>query len=365
MAKYQGTPDFRHDQAPSTGVLLVNLGTPDAPTPEAVRRFLAEFLWDPRVVEMARPLWWLILHGVILRLRPSRVAKAYQTVWTEDGSPLLSIAKKQAHAVREQLSGQAGCSLEVALAMRYGNPSIEQALDELRGKGMQRLLVLPLYPQYSATTTASIFDEVFRVLSGWRWVPELRLIQHYHDHPAYIDALAASVTEHWNRHGRPDRLLMSFHGIPRRYFNAGDPYFCECQKTGRLLAERLELQESEWQLTFQSRFGREEWLRPYTDHTLKDWGKRGVARVDVVCPGFSADCLETLEEIAEQNRELFLHAGGKEFRYISALNERLDHARALSRLLVEHMHGWEDGSEWSSEHLQLRQLRARSLGAEQ
>jgi len=365
MAKYQGTPAFRHDQAPGTGVLLANLGTPEAPTPGAVRRFLGEFLWDPRVVEMPRPLWWLILHGVILRLRPSRVAKAYETVWTEDGSPLLSIAKKQAQALRRQLPGQLGGRVEVALGMRYGNPSIEQAMSELRSKGMRRLLVLPLYPQYSATTTASIFDEVFRVLSGWRWVPELRLIQHYHDYPPYIDALAASVREHWDSHGRPDRLLMSFHGIPRRYFDAGDPYFCECQKTGRLLAERLELQDSDWQLTFQSRFGREEWLRPYTDHTLKALGKQGVARVAVICPGFSADCLETLEEIAEQNRELFLHAGGREFRYIPALNDRADHVQALSRLLSEHMQGWDDGSPWAPERLQLCQQRARSLGAEQ
>ncbi len=202
MAKYQGTPEFSHDQPPSTGVLLVNLGTPEAPTPDAVRRFLAEFLWDPRVVEMARPLWWLILHGVILRLRPSRVAKAYQTVWTEDGSPLLAISKRQVQAVGQALARQTDGRVEVVLGMRYGKPSIEAAMRELRSKGMRRLLVLPLYPQYSATTTASIFDEVFRVLKGWRWVPELRLIQHYHDHPPYIDALAASVREHWDKQGR-------------------------------------------------------------------------------------------------------------------------------------------------------------------
>ena len=364
MAKYQGTPEFSHAQPPSTGVLLVNLGTPEAPTPDAVRRFLAEFLWDPRVVEMPRPLWWLILHGVILRLRPSRVAKAYQTVWTEDGSPLLAISKQQLQAVREALAQQTDGRVEVALGMRYGTPSIEAAMQELRSKGMRRLLVLPLYPQYSATTTASIYDAVFGVLKDWRWVPELRLIQHYHDHPPYIDALAASVREHWDRDGRPDRLLLSFHGIPRRNLDAGDPYFCECHTTGRLLAERLELQDGAWQLTFQSRFGRQEWLRPYTDHTLKAWGKEGVGRVDVVCPGFSADCLETLEEIAEQNRELFLHAGGKELRYIPALNARPDHAQALAQLLVRHLQGWDDSSAWTPERLQLCQQRARSLGAE-
>ncbi len=364
MARYKGEAGFRHDQTPCTGVLLVNLGTPDAPTPSAVRRFLAEFLWDPRVVEVPRPLWWLILHGVILRLRPSRVARAYQTVWSEDGSPLLSIATRQAQAVREQLPGHVGGRIEVALGMRYGRPSILQALDELRGKGMRRLLVLPLYPQYSATTTASIFDAVFAEFQRWRWVPELRLIQHYHDEPSYIDALAASVRDHWERRGRPDRLLMSFHGIPRRYFDAGDPYFCECQKTGRLLAERLALPEGQWRLAFQSRFGREEWLRPYTDHTLQEWGKQGVGRVDVVCPGFSADCLETLEEIVEQNRELFLHAGGKEFTYIPALNDRPDHAQALCSLLAAHMQGWERQAASTEADLSDTRQRARALGAE-
>lgn len=360
MSKFLGSADFHHDQSACTGVLLVNLGTPDAPTADAVRRFLAEFLWDPRVVEMARPLWWLILHGIILRLRPSRVARAYQTVWGEEGSPLMAISRKQVKAVRQQMASEHGAQVEVVLAMRYGQPSIEQTLLELQRKGMRRLLVLPLYPQYSATTTASIFDEVFRVLQQWRWVPELRLIQHYHDDSAYIDALAASVREHWDTQGRAERLLMSFHGIPRRYFDAGDPYFCECQKTGRLLAERLELQDEQWLLTFQSRFGREEWLRPYTDHTLKAWAKQGVARVDVVCPGFSADCLETLEEITEQNRDLFVRAGGGELRYIPALNERPDHIQALSGLLGRHMAGWDLSSGIEPQ----RQQRARALGAE-
>ena len=363
MARYQGNPDFHHDRASATGVLLVNLGTPDAPTPQAVRRFLAEFLWDPRVVEVPRALWWLILHGVILRVRPGRVARAYETVWGEDGSPLLAISRKQTEALRDELARQLGPGVQVALGMRYGNPSLRQAMDELRAHGVRRLLVLPMYPQYSATTTASIFDEVFRVLSGWRWVPELRTVQHYHDYPPYIEALAASVREHWQNHARPDRLLMSFHGIPQRYFDAGDPYFCECQKTGRLLAERLDLQEGEWQLTFQSRFGREPWLQPYTDHTLREWGSQGVKRVDVVCPGFSADCLETLEEIAEQNRELFVQAGGAQLHYIAALNDRPDHVRMLSRLVAEHMQGWADSVGSRPEQLQLCQRRARALGA--
>ena len=364
MPRYQPTPDYEHGSADFTGVLLVNLGTPDAPTTPAVRRFLKPFLSDPRVVEYPRLLWWLILNGIILRIRPSRSAKAYREIWTDEGSPLMLYSQALADGVRARLEQDAPDTYRVELAMTYGELSVSGAIDKLQASGARRLVVLPLYPQYSATTTASIYDAVFGVLKDWRWVPELRLIQHYHDHPPYIDALAASVREHWDRDGRPDRLLLSFHGIPRRNLDAGDPYFCECHTTGRLLAERLELQDGAWQLTFQSRFGRQEWLRPYTDHTLKAWGKEGVGRVDVVCPGFSADCLETLEEIAEQNRELFLHAGGKELRYIPALNARPDHAQALAQLLVRHLQGWDDGSAWTPERLQLCQQRARSLGAE-
>ncbi|WP_455235070.1 ferrochelatase [Thiogranum longum] len=363
MTHYRGDPDYRHDQLPCTGVLMVNLGTPEAATPKAVRRYLGEFLWDPRLVEMPRPLWWLILHGVILRLRPAKVAKAYQTVWTEDGSPLLSISRRQVNAVGAQLRDLGAGNIEVALAMRYGQPSVDTALQALHKKGMRRLLVVPMYPQYSATTTGSVFDEVSRVLRGWRWIPELRFIQHYHDNPAYIEALANSVREYWREKGRPDCLMMSFHGIPRRYFMAGDPYFCECQKTGRLLAEKLELADEQWQLTFQSRFGREEWLQPYTDVTLRAWGKQGVARVDVVCPGFSADCLETLEEIDEQNRELFLASGGKEFHYIPALNDRVEHVDALAKLVAAHVQGWEDVAPHTPESLAACRERARVMGA--
>ena len=363
MTRFQGDPDFQHDAASCTGVLLVNLGTPEAATAPAVRRYLAEFLWDPRVVEMARPLWWMILHGVILRIRPGRVARAYQAIWTEQGSPLLSISKELTRAVQQRVQERLAGKVEVVLAMRYGQPSIEQALNDLRAKGMRRLLVLPLYPQYSASTTAAVLDEVSRVLRNWRWVPELRFIQHYHDQPAYIEALANSVREHWEAHGRPELLMMSFHGIPQRYFMAGDPYFCECQKTGRLLAQRLELGEDQWQLTFQSRFGREPWLQPYTDHTLADKARQGVRHVDVVCPGFSVDCLETLEEIDEQNRELFLSSGGERFSYIPALNDRPDHADALVQLLSTHMGGWPDAAAEADAVLSERHRRARALGA--
>jgi ferrochelatase len=364
MSRYSGDPGFHHDTAPSTGVLLVNLGTPDAPTKSAVRRYLAQFLWDPRVVEMSRPLWWLLLHGVILRVRPGRVAHAYESVWTEDGAPLLAISRRLTAGLQQALDGRMNGSVNVALGMCYGNPSIEHALSELRDKGMRRLLVLPLYPQYSATTTAAAYDAVFSVLRRWRWVPELRLVQHYHDFGPYIEALARSIREHWESAGRPDRLMMSFHGIPRRYFLAGDPYFCECQKTGRLLADALQLDDARWALTFQSRFGREEWLQPYTDVTLQDWARQGIGRVDVVCPGFSVDCLETLEEIAEQNRDIYLAGGGETLEYIPALNARDDHVAMLAQLVELHTCGWKDGQERTEESPAQCQARARALGAE-
>jgi len=365
VTNYIGTTDFRHDQDDCTGVLVVNLGTTEAPTKDAVRRYLAEFLWDPRVIEMSRPLWWLILHGIILRLRPGKVARAYQSIWTDEGSPLLSISQRLADRLQQHLSAGAPRRIEVALAMRYGRPSIEAALRTLRERGMRRLLVLPMYPQYSATTTATVFDEVTRVLSGWRWVPELRFIQHYHDHPMYIEALAASVRAHWQQQGGgPDKLLMSFHGIPRRYFLAGDPYFCECQKTGRLLAEALGLTEDQWLLAFQSRVGREEWLKPYTDKTLAEWGKRKTGRVDVVCPGFSVDCLETLEEIAQQDRELYQARGGGDYTYIPALNDTAAHLDLLTELVRRHMQGWEQPAQPDTvEHRQATQRRAQAMGA--
>lgn len=364
MTHYIGTTDFRHDQDDCTGVLLVNLGTTTAPTREAVRRYLGEFLWDPRVIEMPRPLWWLILHGIVLRLRPGKVAHAYQSIWTDAGSPLLSISQRLADGLQRKLSAGASRRIEVALAMRYGEPSIERALQILRERGMRRLLVLPMYPQYSATTTATAFDEIARVLRGWRWVPELRFIQHYHDHPKYIEALAASVRSHWERDSRPDRLLMSFHGLPRRYFLAGDPYFCECQKTGRLLAQALDLDESQWLLSFQSRVGREEWLKPYTDKTLAEWGKQKLGRVDVICPGFSVDCLETLEEVAQQDRELFQSRGGGAYNYIPALNDSDAHLELLSALVAQHRQGWEGPADTDSvEQRQETQRRAQAMGA--
>ncbi|MCB1857236.1 MAG: ferrochelatase [Gammaproteobacteria bacterium] len=331
---------FLHDQPDVLGVLLTNLGTPDSDSRRDVRRYLKEFLWDPRVVEMWRPLWWLVLNGIILNTRPSRSAKAYKKIWTEEGSPLLVFGRRQQRALQDLLDRRSEFPVRVALAMRYGNPSIASGLEELRQAGARRLLVLPLYPQYSATTTASTFDAVTKVLRGWRWIPESRFVNHYHDDPDYIGALAASVRAFWEIHRQPEKLVFSFHGIPEDYFHAGDPYYCECQKTGRLLAEALELPADRWVLTFQSRLGPKQWLQPYTDKTLSALAASGVKRVHVVCPGFSTDCLETLEEVAMENREIFLAAGGTDYEYIPCLNAEASHIEMMSGLVCRHTRDW-------------------------
>lgn len=360
MSRYSGEPDHRHDAAESLGVLLVNLGSPDAPTTVAVRRYLAEFLSDPRVVEIPRPLWWLILHGVVLRTRPSRSAHAYQRVWTEEGAPLLVFSQRQARALQQVMAQRHGERVRVALAMRYGNPSIRSGLEQLRAMRARRLVILPLYPQYSAATSATVFDAVGEVLRGWRWVPELRFINHYHDDEGYIAAVVNSIRESWAQHGPGERLLFSFHGMPKRTLPLGDPYFCQCQKTARLVTERLALPEGRWHLSFQSRFGRAEWLQPYTDKTLRQWARDGVKRVDVICPGFAADCLETLEEIAMMNKEAFLAAGGERLHYIPALNDRPDHIAALADLIDRCSRDWHGSAPPTAERLH----RARALGAE-
>ncbi|MEE4249689.1 MAG: ferrochelatase, partial [Alcanivoracaceae bacterium] len=282
--QYQGASQFRHDQPGRVGLLITNLGTPDAPTTPALRRYLAEFLSDPRVVEVPRLLWMLILHGIILRIRPRRSAHAYQSVWTEAGSPLMLHTLAQRDALRTALKPQWGDDLVVECAMRYGNPSIASMLEGMQQQGVRQLLVLPLYPQYSAATSASTFDALAADFSRRRWLPDLRFISHYHDFPAYIEALAESIEEHWQKHGQPDKLVLSYHGVPQRYLDNGDPYHCECHKTSRLLAERLGLQKDQYITTFQSRFGREEWLKPYTDETLKALPDQGVKHVQVVCP---------------------------------------------------------------------------------
>lgn len=339
--KYIGQPDFSHQQAPKIGVLITNLGTPEAPTTSALRKYLAQFLSDPRVVEVPRLLWKCILHGVILRIRPRRSAAAYQTVWTEEGSPLMVYTQQQYEGLSQSLKKKYGEHVVVKFAMRYGQPSIAQSIEAMQQDGVRQLLVLPLYPQYSAATTASTFDALADDFTQRRWLPDLRFISHYHDYPPYIEALAKSVEAHWETHGRADKLLMSYHGVPLRYLKNGDPYHCECYKTSRLLAERLGLSKDVYMTTFQSRFGREEWLKPYTDHTLKAFPEQGVKSVQVVCPGFSADCLETIEEIGEENREYFMAAGGERYEYIPALNASESHIDVLTQLVERHLQGWD------------------------
>ncbi len=336
-------PPFQHGRPDRTAVLLVNLGTPAAPAPGAVRAYLREFLSDPRVVEIPPLLWWPILHGVILRLRPRKSAVKYASIWTDAGSPLLVHSKQQAVLLRGYL-GDRGIDADVVLAMRYGDPSIGSALQTLAENRTERVLIVPMYPQYSATTTASVLDAVFDVLGRTRNVPEVRWVKHFHDQPGYIAALRQSVLDHWQRHGRAQdrggKLVMSFHGVPKRTLRLGDPYHCECQKTGRLLAESLGLAPDQYVLTFQSRFGRAEWLQPYTAPTLEALARAGVSHVDVICPGFPADCLETLEEIAIEGRDSFIAAGGKEFRYIPCLNGTPAFISALVDLCAGHMQGW-------------------------
>ncbi len=324
----------------AVGILLSNLGTPDAPTTSAVRRYLKEFLWDKRVVDLPRLLWWPILNGIILNIRPSRSAKLYQKVWTESGSSLLDVSLRQKAALQAVLDANHPGAFRVELAMRYGNPSIAYGMQNLAKSGCNRVLILPLYPQYSLTTTESTFDAVDKVMKAGHDIPELRFVRNYHDHPAYIEALAASIREDIKTNGRLGKLLFSFHGIPKRYYENGDPYPDECRRTAELLAEALKLEDDAWMLTFQSRFGREEWMQPYTDKTLRSLPQKGVKNVAVACPGFAADCLETLEEISIQNRKFFMDSGGGSFRYIPALNDREDHIRALANIVCDHCAGW-------------------------
>lgn len=332
-------PAHTHGQPARTGVLLCNLGTPDEPTAPALRRYLAQFLSDPRVVEIPRLLWLPILHGIILRVRPAKSAAKYASIWTPEGSPLMVWTEKQSKLLQGWL-GEAGHAVRVRHAMRYGQPSIASQLDAFKAEGVDRILILPAYPQYSGTTTASIFDDVAAWGRRQRRLPELRFVNRYHDDPGYLDAVARRVEAHWAEHGRPDQLVMSFHGVPERTLQLGDPYHCECHKTARLLAERLGLRPDRYKLTFQSRFGKARWLEPYTEPTLVALARAGQQRVDVVCPGFTSDCLETLEEIAQEARHAFLQAGGKAFHYIPCVNDSPVWISALSALAQRHLAGW-------------------------
>lgn len=353
----------RQTHVPSTAVLLCNLGTPQAPTARALRRYLSEFLSDPRVVELPRALWWPILHGVVLRTRPAKSAAKYATIWMPEGSPLQVWSAKQAKLLMGYL-GQRGHRVMVRHAMRYGKPSIPAVLDDMRSAGVERVLVMPLYPQYCAATTASVFDKVQQWAAVHRALPELRFVNHYHDDAGYIEALAQRVMQHWMVDGRGDKLVLSFHGMPRRTLFLGDPYHCECQKTARLLAERLQLKLEQVVVTFQSRFGKAQWLQPYTEPTLVTLARQGLSRVDVMCPGFSADCLETLEEIDQEARAAFLAAGGREFHYIPCLNDQQHWITALCELCLRHLQGWPiDETTPSLAALTAQRERAIGMGA--
>jgi len=320
------------------GVLLTNLGTPDSPSRKDVKRYLGEFLWDPRVVELPRVLWWPILHGVILTTRPSRSAKAYQKIWETEGSPLLINTLKQADKLQKAM----GEDVAVVPAMRYGSPSIKQGLEQLRDRGCQRILLFPLYPQYSATTTASTFDAVVDELKSWRQIPELRLLNQYYDNPAYIQALANSIRAFQKEHGQPEMLVLSYHGLPQRYVDAGDPYAIQCESTSKALVKELQLDDDQWRHSYQSRIGRDPWLQPATSDSLEQLAASGTKNVQIVCPGFSSDCLETLEEIAMENRHVFLAAGGEEYRYIPCLNDSGEHIQMMAQLTRRYLGGWLD-----------------------
>jgi len=361
---FQPEPPFTHGQVPRTGVLLCNLGTPDEPTAPAVRRYLAEFLGDPRVVEIPRLLWLLILHGIILRTRPAKSAAKYASVWTPEGSPLRVWTEKQAKLLQGWL-GQRNHQVKVRWAMRYGSTSIASQLDAMKAEGVTRVLIVPAYPQYSGTTTASVCDAVYTWAAKTRAIPELRFVNRYHDDPGYISALAASVQRYWKSNGRPDKLVMSFHGVPERTLHLGDMYHCECFKTARLLAEALNLGKDQYQVTFQSRLGRAKWLEPYTEPSLKAMGQAGVKRVDVICPGFTSDCLETLEEINMEAREAFLHAGGQAFHYIPCLNDDPEWITALCNLAQKHLQGWPTQEAPDATALQASKTAAIALGAHQ
>lgn len=356
---------YQHGSPGNTGVLLINLGTPDAPTPTALRPYLKEFLSNRRVIEVPRLIWWPILYGFILPFRPKQSAEKYALIWTAEGSPLKVHTERQTALLAEMLRNTVNNKLVVEYAMNIGNPSVASVLNKMKSAGCDRILVIPLFPQYAASSTAAAMDAVFAALNHTRNMPAIRTVKQYHDHPGYIAALAQNIREYWEQHGQPDKLIISFHGVPRKNLDKGDPYFCFCQKTGRLLAEALNLEQSQYQVCFQSRFGRAQWLQPYTAETLENLGKNQTRRVDIVCPGFVSDCLETLEEIAIEGKKIFIEAGGKEYHYIPCLNERADWIAALADIVQSNLHGWLESAPASPEELEQSRIRALQLGASQ
>ena len=339
MVKYIGEKDYEHGSKEKIGVLITNLGTPDAPNKKELKVYLNQFLSDPRVIELPKILWQIILKLVILQIRPSKSAEAYKQIWTDKGSPLLDIANRQLNKIQSSFSPK-NENIVFEVGMRYGNPSIPDALLKLQKKQVRRLLVLPMYPQYCAATTGSTFDEVTNVLQKWRWIPEMRFINQYFEEKNYIEALSNSIKSFWKKTSKPQKIIFSYHGIPKRYLTNGDPYHCFCLKTTRLVKEYMGLSDDEIMTTFQSRFGREEWLKPYTSETLKELPKQGIKNIHIISPGFSSDCLETLEELEEENKEYFMESGGENYHYIPCLNDHDDHIDVFVNLIKKHTQGW-------------------------
>ncbi len=363
MGRFTGQTGFQHGRQPITGVLVVNLGTPDDPSPASVRRYLAEFLSDKRVVEIPYFIWKIILHGIVLRVRPKKSAAAYQRVWSDKGSPLMEGSAGLTDGIASQLSSLYGDLVHTRLAMRYGKPSIGDMLRELQEAGAERIIVLPLYPQYSGATSGTVADEVFRQLMKWRWVPELHLLGPYHDDPDFIATVADTVEQHWQQHGRGDKLVMSFHGMPRATLDEGDPYYCHCHKTARLLATQLQLADNEWEMAFQSRFGAAEWLKPYAAERWQELPAEGAKHLNVVCPGFSIDCLETIDEIALEGKEEFIEAGGEAFDYIHCLNDSAAHVNYMVNRLRPLIESGNNQGESKPGPADLEQTRELALAA--
>ncbi len=368
MSRFSSNPKYKHGTSESIGILLVNLGTPRDFKISSIRSYLKHFLSDPRVIEIPRLIWWLILHFFILPFRPLTSSKAYRKIWTEEGSPLLFHSAKITKKLNLKFKEKFQQDIHVELAMSYGEPSINKALNKLHDKFVRQILLLPMYPQYSNTTSGSVYENVCTALFKRRWIPEFRYINHYHDDPKYIKSIMVSIDQYWNIHGRGEKLLFSFHGLPQKMLLDGDPYYCQCQKTARLIAQELKLKNDEWFVSFQSRLGRTQWLEPYTDQTLIKWGKDKTRTVDVICPGFAADCLETLEEIAIQNNELFINAGGESLRYIPALNESENHISFLCDLIEKNIFDWIDDAtptDMDKKELQESYIRATQKGAKE
>ena len=341
--KYDGEKDYKHSSNENLGILITNLGTPEKPTKKKIRIFLKEFLSDPRVIEVPKLIWQIILRLIILNLRPQKVAKLYKSIWKKEGGPLLVMLEKQKRGIKKILQKNLK-NVKVEIGMRYGNPNVKLGLEKLRKQRCRRILVLPLYPQYCAATTGSTFDKVTEVLRRWRWIPEIRFVNNYFENPLYINCLIKSIRDSWKKLGKSQKLIFSYHGIPKKYLLNGDPYHCFCQKTTRLVVEKMKLKKEEYITTFQSRFGPEEWLKPYTDKTLKELPSKGIKKIHILSPGFSSDCLETLEELEVENKENFISSGGKKYNYIKCLNDDPQHLNMFAMLILKHTRGWPENN---------------------